>query len=415
MSIEHYFVQPMSRNFNSLLIYALSLVIGLTLGIIISFYLKNSPSSLLLSLSLNFFSPPAPPSDSPVPPPSSLILPPPPPPPPPDAAKLPSVLLLSFQTNISSNSTSVSLKEKKSLMHNMTDQELLWRASMVRGIRDFSHGKHVPKVAFLFLAVRGLPFATLWEKFLKGHEDLYSIYLHQHPDYFEEIPESSAFYGRRIPSQPVYWGTSSMIDAERRLLANALLDQSNQRFVLLSESCIPLFNFTATYNYLINSSQSFLSLYDDPRKQGRGRYNPQMSPEINITDWRKGSQWFELHRDLAMAVISDTKYYPIFRDKCRPPCYNDEHYIPTLVNMHYGELNSNRSITFVDWSRGGPHPRRFVGGDISDELLNQSRFGSECIYNGNTTNMCFLFARKFHPNALEPLLRVAPLVLGFDP
>lgn len=206
-----------------------------------------------------------------------------------------------------------------------------------------------------------------------------------------------------------------MIDAEKRLLANALLDISNQRFVLLSDSCIPLFNFKTIYDYLINSNSSFLSVYDDPRKAGRGRYNPQMSPLINITDWRKGSQWFELHRDIAVHVISDQIYYSVFKQYCQPPCYNDEHYIPTLVNMFYGGSNSNRSITWVDWSRGGPHPRKFGWPDITDEHLIGIRNGSECNYNGNTTSMCFLFARKFSPGTLKPLLRIAPLLLDFDP
>lgn len=216
--------------------------------------------------------------------------------------------------------------------------------------------------------------------------------------------------------QPVWWGTMSMIDAERRLLANALLDFSNQRFVLLSDSCIPLFNFTTIYNYLMDSNLSFLGSFDDPRKAGRGRYNPQMWPQISIQDWRKGSQWFEIHRDLALQIVSDQKYYGIFQEFCHPPCYNDEHYLPTLVNILYSQMISNRSVTFVDWSRGGPHPGKFGGNHITDEFLNQIRFGSECIYNGNTTtSMCFLFARKFLPNALEPLLRVSPLLLGFEP
>ncbi|KAI9085526.1 hypothetical protein K1719_032369 [Acacia pycnantha] len=268
----------------------------------------------------------------------------------------------------------------------MTDQDLFLEVIKVQGgleKKDDVSNRTNPKVAFMFLA---------------------------------KVPQDSVFFGRRIPSQPVFWGTSSMIDAERRLVANALLDDSsNQQFVLLSESCIPLFNFKTVYNYLINSSLSFLNSFDDPRKPGRGRYNPKMSPMINITDWRKGSQWFELHRDLAIKLISDTTYYPIFQELCRPPCYMDEHYIPTLVHMKYDELNSKRSITWVDWSRGGPHPGRFGWGDITDEFLNRIRFGGNCVYNGNVTNVCFLFARKFLPNALEPLLRVAPLLLGLDP
>lgn len=208
-----------------------------------------------------------------------------------------------------------------------------------------------------------------------------------------------------------------MIDAEKRLLANAFLDQSNQRFILLSESCIPLFNFTTIYNYLMNSKVSFLASFDDPRKQGRGRYNPKMLPNITIQDWRKGSQWFELHRELAILVISDQKYYSIFEQYCHPPCYNDEHYLPTLAKILFpDQISKNRGITWVDWSHVASHPGRFIKSDITQEFLNLIRFGlTNCTYNGNVTSMCFLFARKFVGDTLKPLLQIAPKLLGFDP
>ncbi|XP_050387266.1 glycosyltransferase BC10-like [Argentina anserina] len=406
--------QHLAFRFNHAL-HFLSFVIGLSLGILATLYFQ-SYSFLTFQASLNYIpfkpSPPSPPTS---PPPT------PPPHPPPPPLLVPSLSTInatspSVSVNYSiSPSTSVSLNEHKLqlLAHNMSDEELLRRASMTPQV-DSSYIS-VPKVAFMFLTKGPLPLAPLWERFFEGHEGLYSIYVHAHPSFNDSEAQTSVFYGRRIRSEAVYWGTSSMLDAERRLLGNALLDLSNQRFVLLSESCIPLFNFKTTYDYLINSNQSFLNVFDDPRKPGRGRYNPQMWPQINITDWRKGSQWFEVHRDLAVHIVSDQKYYPIFQQYCHPPCYIDEHYIPTLVHMLYADLNSDRGITWVDWSRGGPHPGRFGWPDITDEFLNRIRFGSECKYNGNTTSMCFLFARKFLPNALEPLLRVAPLLLGFDP
>ncbi|KAK6923537.1 Glycosyl transferase, family 14 [Dillenia turbinata] len=334
--------------------------------------------------------------------------------PPQPKPSLPSLLMPSFSSNETSNNTSMLLTEQMYIIHNMSDEELLWRASMVPRIQEVPY-KFVHKVAFMFLTKGPLPMAPLWDKFFKGHEELYSIYVHTDPNYNVLVPEYSVFYGRRIPSQPVTWGTSSMIDAERRLLGNALLDFSNQRFVLLSESCIPLFNFTTTYNYLMQSNLSFLGAFDDPRKSGRGRYNPHMYPAINISDWRKGSQWFELHRELAMHVVSDLKYYPIFKELCHPPCYNDEHYIPTLINLIDPGKNSNRSVTWVDWSKASPHPARFGWSDVIDEFLNRVRFGTNCEYNGNATSICFLFARKFVPSALEQLLRIAPVLLGFDP
>ncbi|KAH6759973.1 Core-2/I-branching beta-1 [Perilla frutescens var. frutescens] len=298
------------------------------------------------------------------------------------------------------------------MMHNMSDGELLATASRVSASIKSSSSY---KIAFMFLTPGPLPLAPLWDRFFKGHKGFYSVYVHPHPSYNYSVPPDSAFYARTIPSQAVYWGTISMMDAERRLLANALLDSSNQRFILLSDSCIPVFNFTTVYSYLSATNHSFLGSFDDPRKPGRGRYNRRMWPNITLEQWRKGSQWFELHRDLAVRVVSDDKYYPLFRDFCLPPCYNDEHYLPTLVNILYPESNANRTITWVDWSRGGPHPRKFGWVDVKPELLNHIRFGSQCIYNGNTTNLCNLFARKFLPNTIAPLLKLAPSLLGFDP
>ncbi|KAJ0099574.1 hypothetical protein Patl1_21431 [Pistacia atlantica] len=383
MGNEPNLFEPLSKFINSHLQFThfvrfMFFVIGLSLGLIISLYLFNF--SFIIQPRF-LFSPAAAP----------------------------------ILSNLTRDSSILHQEQRLTITHNMSDQELFKRALSMASTSQNASYKFVPKVAFMFLTKGPLPLALLWEKFFEGHEGFYSIYVHSHPSFVEDLPESSVFYGRRIPSQPVYWGTATMIDAERRLLANALLDISNQRFVLLSESCIPLFNFRTIYDYLINSNLSFLSSFDDPRKPGRGRYNPKMWPNINITNWRKGSQWFEVRRDLAMHIISDTKYYPIFQELCRPPCYMDEHYIPTLVNILYQELNSNRSITWVDWSRGGPHPGKFGWSDITDEFFNRIRYRSKCKYNGNSISVCVLFGRKFMPNALEPLLRVGPLLLGFNP
>lgn len=78
-----------------------------------------------------------------------------------------------------------------------------------------------------------------------------------------------------------------MIEAERLLFAAALEDPANQRFVLLSDSCVPLYNFSYIYSYLMASSRSFVDSFLDAKE---GRYNPQMFPVIPKERWRKGSQ-----------------------------------------------------------------------------------------------------------------------------
>lgn len=204
-----------------------------------------------------------------------------------------------------------------------------------------------------------------------------------------------------------------MCDAERRLLANALLDISNERFILISESCIPLYNFSVTYHYIMKSRYSFMGAFDDPGPHGRGRYNDRMLPEVPISLWRKGSQWFEVTRELAISIVEDTKFYPKFAEFCKPACYVDEHYFPTMLTIRAPNLIANRSITWVDWSRGGPHPATFGRADITEEFMKRMYEGGNCAYNDQPSSVCVLFARKFSPSALEPLLQLAPKFLGF--
>ncbi|XP_070016093.1 glycosyltransferase BC10-like isoform X2 [Nicotiana sylvestris] len=277
------------------------------------------------------------------------------------------------------------IKPPSKMLHTMSDKEVFWRASLASRIKEYPF-KRVPTIAFMFLTKEQLPFAPLWERFFKGQKRLYSIYIHSLPPFRANYPPSSVFYKRQIPSQVAEWGEISITDAERRLLANALLDISNECFV---------------------------SAFDDPGPHGRGRYNNNMEPEVNITQWRKGSQWFEVNRKLALYIVEDTKFYPKFAEFCKPACYADEHYFATMLTIQAANLLANRSITWVDWSRGGAHPAMFGKTDITEELMKRMLEGDTCSYNDRNTSMCCLFARKFAPGALEPLLLLAPKYLGF--
>ncbi|KAJ6732616.1 CORE-2/I-BRANCHING BETA-16-N-ACETYLGLUCOSAMINYLTRANSFERASE FAMILY PROTEIN-RELATED [Salix purpurea] len=159
----------------------------------------------------------------------------------------------------------------------------------------------------------------------------------------------------------------SLCDAERRLLTNALLDISNERFILVSESCIPLFNFSFVHGYIMRSKHSFIGAFDDHGPYGRGRYNENMAPEVNITSWRQGSQWFEVNRKACRQarwkILHITQN---LRNFSRPHCYVDEHYFPAMLTIRAAPL-------WVDWSRGGAHPTTFGRADIKEELFKTIR------------------------------------------
>lgn len=92
------------------------------------------------------------------------------------------------------------IRPPSSLLHEMNDTELFWRASLVPMVEKYPF-KRTPKIAFMFLTRGPLPLAPLWDRFFEGNERLYSIYIHSSPSYEPEFEPYSPFYGRQIPSQ----------------------------------------------------------------------------------------------------------------------------------------------------------------------------------------------------------------------
>lgn len=232
-----------------------------------------------------------------------------------------------------------------------------------------------------------------------------------------------------------------MIEAERLLLAEALKDLANDRFLLVSDSCVPLYNFTYIYEYIMRSPKSFIDSFLDAKEN---RYNPKMAPYIQRDNWRKGSQWFALKREHAAVVAGDTHVFSLFQEHCkRRPlpefwrhqymngdpskqhnCIPDEHYVQTLlaINGFEGEIE-RRAVTYTLWNQSGRdqerkgwHPVTFGYSDATSKLINEIK-GIESIYyeteyrtewcsSNGSPRPCFLFARKFTRGAALRLLNV---------
>ncbi|RWR75223.1 Glycosyl transferase [Cinnamomum micranthum f. kanehirae] len=306
----------------------------------------------------------------------------------------------------------------------LTDEELASRVVFKDILKTPLPQSKNPKIAFMFLTPGTLPFERLWEKFLTGHEGRFSIYIHAS----REKPQHTSpfFVGRDIRSDKVVWGKISMVDAERRLLANALEDTDNHHFVLLSDSCVPLHNFDYVYNYLMDTNISFVDCFEDPGPHGTGRYSEHMLPEIERKDFRKGAQWFSMKRQHALLVLADSLYYTKFKLYCKPGmegrnCYADEHYLPTLLHMIDPNGIAYWSVTHVDWSEGKWHPKAYRAQDVTFELLknitsidksihvtsDEKRVVQQmpCLWNG-VKRPCYLFARKFYPETLDNMMQL---------
>lgn len=292
------------------------------------------------------------------------------------------------------------------------------------------------KIAFMFLTTTPLPLSPLWELFFQPPnqtQTLYNIYIHADPSRPYDPPFSGVFSGRVIPSKPTSRADPSLISAARRLLARALLhDPSNAMFVLLSPSCIPIRSFPFIYKTLANcSTKSFIEiLSNEPTLRSRydARGSGTMLPEVRFDSFRVGSQFFVLSRKHARFVVSDTRLWPKFKLPCESvyTCYAEEHYFSTLLNMEM-EVGDGTcvpaTLTHVDWSWSGGkygHPRTYRPEQVGPGLIRgfrsaRPRYGDAGAGNWSSSeDYPFLFARKFSPTCLEPLMRIASDVIFRD-
>ncbi|KAL2629129.1 hypothetical protein R1flu_013815 [Riccia fluitans] len=327
-----------------------------------------------------------------------------------------------------------SVRERGAMMlHSWSDEELIKRAARAEDIleglnnsteasrvllkiqsvlRCKPNGSQNPKIAFMFLISTGLPLAPVWEKFFQGNEDLYNIYIHGKPDWLRRVGFDvgmGVFWGRVVPSASTQRLAPNIVEAERRLLANALLDDpNNEWFALLSESCIPIQNFHYIYGKMNETSNSRIDSGYFPHSglamtRWKARGDTAMLPEVPFSAFRFGSQWFIIRRRHAVAVIRDRKYWPKFRLPCRrlEACVPDEHYIQTLID-NVDEGSCHGSPTFISWNgTTGGHPHSFGVDETTPHLIEAMKTQQEGRY---------FFARKFKPEALNTLLNMTDLL-----
>ncbi|XP_010667217.1 glycosyltransferase BC10 isoform X6 [Beta vulgaris subsp. vulgaris] len=293
-----------------------------------------------------------------------------------------------------------------------------------------------PKIAFLFIARNRLPLDFVWDVFFQAdNNNRFTVFVHSRPGFLfsKATTKSPYFLNRQVNgSVQIDWGEASMIQAERILLQKALVDHTNERFVFLSDSCIPLYNFSYTYDYIMSTPTSFVDSFADTKE---GRYNPKMHPVVPVNNWRKGSQWVVLNRKHAETVVKDETVFPVFQQHCKPVdtskehnCIPDEHYIQTLLAQEGLEKEiTRRSLTHTAWDlsvskdneRRGWHPVTYKFSDATSQLIHSIKEIDNIFYETENRrewcsskgkpSPCFLFARKFTRPAASRILNLSVL------
>ena len=195
----------------------------------------------------------------------------------------------------------------------------------------------------------------------------------------------------RVPTE---WGTHSLVEATRSLLWEAFKDPSNQRFVLISEADVPIWDPLTFYSELMGDPRSRVDAWWHPNMDvGRWSWRMALSgARIRRSDWRKSAQWFSLLRSHVEVALRDEVVFTAFEEHCRSAfdgdygkwreCFSDEHYLPTLLHkkgLQEETVPSPLGITVADWSEGNPHPHEYIADEVtSDTFTTRLRNNSDC-------------------------------------
>lgn len=101
------------------------------------------------------------------------------------------------------------------------------------------------KLAFLFLTYDGLNQHRIWKNFFdKANKKMYNLYAHNKEKSKDPITKNSSI---TLHSE-TFWGDSKTVIAIIYLLHTAYYsDEKNEKFLLISNSCVPLRTFMETY------------------------------------------------------------------------------------------------------------------------------------------------------------------------
>lgn len=259
------------------------------------------------------------------------------------------------------------------------------------------------------------------------NQHLYSIYVHLSSN-TDDSAVGPFFQQYLIPNRvTTRWGTHSLVEAARHLLWQAYRDPSNQRFILISESDIPIWDPLTFYREIMAEPRSHVDAWWHPG-MGQQRWSWRMAlsgARIGMSDWRKSAQWFALIRKHAKIALEDESVFLAFEEYCQAAwdsdvghyryCYSDEHYLPTLLylkGLQEETVSHPYGVTAADWSEDRAHPRAYGIEDVDEDLfIHRLRNSSACILSYRQQQDVQKFAHRYLASTTDILS--APGALDF--
>jgi hypothetical protein len=251
------------------------------------------------------------------------------------------------------------------------------------------------RIAFCFLIYDIINHEELWHLFFKTIDvKKYTIYIHYKINvplkYFEKYKLKNCIQTR--------YAHISLVEAQNLLLETAVND-GNDQFIFISNSCIPLKSFKYIYDYL-NENYSYFNIAEHSSCFPRCNSVLQYIKKEHI---QKASQWCILNKKHAKIIIDDKRYIRWFNTISTPDehCYISLLYYNTLQNELITTPNIATGTTFINWE-GMDYIYVSISGlknynSISDEEL-EYLLDSKSLFGRKFTRECELIKNTRYLN-----------------
>jgi hypothetical protein len=207
------------------------------------------------------------------------------------------------------------------------------------------------KIAFMFLTITNHKQPKIWEMFFKGHESKYNIYYHPK----SKVDVTQKLFKKCIIKNIAETKRMYILDANLALMKAAYeADNDNYKFILVTDSCIPIRTFDYIYDKLIMDNRSYIEWWKThPFNDFANRYDIAVKEtgfKFPHNKYKKHSAYFILNREYMKEIvdhkINNTKEYHFFVNL---PA-GDEHFLSLLSGKQENEPNIiNYTVTGADW------------------------------------------------------------------
>jgi hypothetical protein len=248
------------------------------------------------------------------------------------------------------------------------------------------------RLAYLILAHRAPDDLLAMLPALRRHGE---TYLHIDRDaqgfdgHWQDLAQNAVFPER---CHSVSWGGFSVVEATLALIETALERGRADYFLLMSGACLPVLSSETLADRLAREAGEYIDIMPDEEAAHHGRrkrlmhyrfYSKTMPRpalgainrlsrlawtrpafDVEFGEPRFGSMWWCLSRPCLEWAMQFRCRRPNYDTRFRHTETPDESYFQTLVSLSPYAERVKGTLTYVDWDKGGSHPKTLSRRDL---------------------------------------------------